>query len=384
MLRAMAAFLWLFPSSALAVCTVGATLDTDMSAATADDVVTLTGVTNVVDCPETSMSETWSGGKLIFSDSPESPTSTGRLYEDATLGATSGSVYNRIFAYHVNNTGSSKKFAVILKNRSGSSCTLTKQKGGVAGPTTSFLYAGKLAYNRWDTSTAGSGVNVAAGAWAELDTTFNGTSVSNGNLYHGIWDYSFPCEHTVVVCIRATTDSATTWCPTASLLSRDGHDRGTFSYADKVYDTASGETIVTSEELVQFPLAAGSANDAWATGFDNAVASPTAETLEGNYGVLYKMHLTSMDDDGRDLGFCVNPRAGAWGGAAFAMVGITPTSGNNHFLMPATTGSESSNTKCVVWGRYDVAASPSTTSVWVQWMPTGGSAFPVRMVAVPH
>jgi hypothetical protein len=370
-----------FLGLARATCPVDATLDTDMSAASADDVITLTGVSSVPGCPEVSMSESWSGGKLIVSDSPESPTSTGKLYEDATLGATSGTAYNRIFSYHVNNTGGTKRMAVLVKNRSGSSCTLTVQKAGRAGPTTSFLYAGKLAYNRWDTSSAGSGVSVAAGAWQDLDTTFSGQNVSNGNLYHGIWDYSFPCDHTVVTCIRSTSD-AVSWCQTASVLTRDSHDRGTFDSTDKTYDTVG--TFLTSEDIQQFPMASGTTNDAWITGYDNAVASPTAETLEGNYGVLYKLHLTGSDDDGRHAGFCINPRGGAWGGAAFAAVGLTPASGANHFLMPATTGSESSNTKCVVWGRYDLAAAPSTTTPWLQWMPTGGAAFPVRAVIVPH
>jgi hypothetical protein len=363
-------------------CPVSSTLDTDMTNSTLAQVITLDGISSVPGCPEISMSETWEGGKLIFSDSPESPTAKTKLYEDATLGATSSGVYNRIFSYHVNNSGSTKRFAVVLKNRSGTSCTLTRQKTGLAGPTTSFLYAGKLAYNRWDTSSAASGVNVSAGSWVALDSTFNGTNVSNGNLYHGIWDYSFPCDHTVAICMLNTGDSATSVCPGLSVASRDSHDRGTFDYADKVYD-ATG-TILTSGDVQQFPIAGNTANDANVTGYDNAVSPPTAETISGNYGVLYKMHLTSSSDDGRALGFCFNPRGGQWGGAAFSMVGVIPTSGNNHYLIPPTTGSTGDNTKCAVWGRYTIATSPSTSEPWIQFMPTGGSAFPLRAVAVPY
>ncbi len=372
------------PKIATASCPVSGTLQSNISGASAGDVIVLDGIASVPGCPEVTMSQSWTGGALVFSDSPESPASTGKLYEDATLGGTSGGTYNRIFSYHVNNSGSTKRFAVILKNRSAASCTLTVQKAGRAGPTTSFIYAGKLAYNRWDTSSAGSGVAVAAGAWAEIDATFDSTNVGNGQLLHGIWDYSFPCAHTIDVCMLSTTDSPTGVCPGKALLSRDGHVRGTFPNADKTYDTAVGVTILTSTGALQFPIAGGTTNDDFATGFDNAVNPPTAETNSGNYGVLYKMHLTTSSDDGRAIGLCYNPRAGQWGGAEFVMVGNTPLSGANHVLVPPTTGTTGDSTKCGTWGRYGIAASPSTTIVWGQFMPTGGSAFPVRVVTIPH
>lgn len=374
-------FVTLSTTSRAQTCPVSSTLQSSMSTANAADSITLDGVTDVTMCPEISMTETLGGGKLIFSDSPESPTANSILYKDETLGAT-GSTYNRIFVYHVNSSGSTKRFSVILKNRGSSACVLTRQKTGLAGPTTSFLYAGKLAYNRWDTSSAGSGVSVPAGSWVELDTTFDSTNVANGNLYHGIWDYSFQCDHSVIICMKNTSGSGpTTVCPGFSVAARDSHVRGTFSYAEKVYDSSTGITIYTSSNIQQLPLAGGTTNDSYVTGWDEAVSTPTAETDVGNYGVLYKMHLNYVSDDGRSIGLCYNPRGGSWGGATFDMVGVTPTTGNNHFLLPPSTGSESLNTRCVVSGRYNVGAG---TVTWAQFMPTGGSAFPLRIVSIPY
>lgn len=366
----------IFPLSiAKANCPTPAQLSIDLSSASQADVINLSG-TDPLSCPEVSMTETWTGGKLVFSDSPESPTTTGKLYYDNGVAATSGTTYNRVFVYHVNNSGSTKRFTVVIKNTGNSSGTLTVQKKGTAGPTTSFLYAGKLGFERWLNSASGSGVNVAKNTWVRLDSTFDTTNVSNGSLLHGIWDYSFNQPHEIAVCMLNTGDSPTSACPSASVLSRDSHVRGTFPYADKVYDTASGITINTLDDIQQFPVAGGTTNDSFAVGVDDTDGS--SQTLSGNYGILYRIHLATTSSDGRNLGFLINPRAGQWGGALFTLAGITT---GGVFLIPPTSSSTGDNTKGAVEGKYNPGSGLTT---WAQFMPTGGSAFPVRWVAVPY
>jgi hypothetical protein len=375
----MIAFLIGLLATAQAVCTTPAQLATDLNAATLAQVISLSGVLPL-DCPEVAMAETWGGGKLIFSDSPESPTAKGKLYKDTGMAATSGTVYNRVYAYHVNASGSNKRFAVVIKNTSASSTTLTRQKQGVAGPSTDFPYTGKLAVQRYLDDAADSGTSVAAGATVSLDSTFNGTTVGNGKLYHGIWDYSFPATHEIHICMLNTTDSPTGVCPGQTVLARDSHDRGTFDFADKVYDNTT--SIDLTDGIVQFPIADDTANDTDATGWDNAVATPTAETIQGNYGVLYKMHIDTVDNDGTydNIAFCVNPRGGSWAGAARVMAGVLPTT-NTTTLLPAGTGSTSDNTKCTVEGIYAPGAG---LEPWQQFIPAGGSALPIRVLVIPH
>lgn len=87
------------------------------------------------------MTATWTGGKLIYSDSPESPTARGKLYIDSTLPATTGGVYNRVFLYHVNGKSSGNlKFAVLVRNLGTQAATLTIQRKGIAGPHQSYVY----------------------------------------------------------------------------------------------------------------------------------------------------------------------------------------------------------------------------------------------------
>lgn len=356
-------------------CSTPAQLATDLGNAAQSDVISLSGV-NPTTCPEIGMSQSWTSGKLVFSDSPESPTAKAKLYADTGMPATSGTNYNRVFVYHVNASGSNKRFAVVIKNTSTSAVTLTVQQAGTAGPTTSFLYAGKLAFQRWLSSTAGSGVSVAAGAYQRLDTTFDSTNVATGNLLHGIWDYSFPGTHEIHICMLATTDNPTTVCPGLAVASRDSHVRGTFPNADKIYDFTGAVDV--SAGIEQFPLAGGTTSDAYAVGTDSTDGSSQTDT--GNYGIKYRMHfsITDTGSSGKKMGFLFNPRGGQWGGAVNTLAGITP---GGVFLIPAASGSTGDNTKGAVEGKYN----PVTTgSPWCQFMPTGGSSLPLRFVAVPY
>lgn len=364
-----------------AVCpTTPAQLVTDMGAAAQADVISMSGVNPLTCDLASSMAETWSGGKLLFSDSPETPSSTGQLFKSTGLAATSGTDYNRAFVYHVNGNSAAKKIVVVLKNTSANSGTFTVQKEGIAGPTTAFAYAGKLGYNRWDTSTAHMGVTVTAGSTVAFSSTFDGTNVANGNLYHGIWDYSFTQTHDVYVCIGVSEAN----CASSGLLAKDTHQRGTCDSNSKSYDTGAGVTLDTATGVQSYPVAGNTTNDSAATCMDEA---SNAFNLGGNFGILYKMHITYQSTDTKKYAPCINPRAGSWGGAVWACPSSDTSCGTNqlaggHFLVPPLSGTTSDNSKCTVVGKYDPGVNTETE--WSQFMPTGGSSFPVRFVLIPY
>src|SRR5579863_2180998 len=159
--------------SATAQVATPAALKSELLSATQASLISLEGI-NPISCPEVSMSQTWDGGKLIFSDSPESPTTRGMLYIDTNLAATASGVPNRIFAYHANGDSSSQlKFSVLIKNNGSSSGTLTVVQHGLAGPSTDYAYVGKLTFYRWLTNAALSGVTVPAGQTVRLGTNFD-------------------------------------------------------------------------------------------------------------------------------------------------------------------------------------------------------------------
>ena len=359
------------------MCQTPTQLDTDLKIATQTQIVSMSGI-NPTNCPTLEMTGSWAGGKMIFSDSPESPTSRGKLYYDVAVPATTGSDYHRVFLYHVNNKASGKmKFSVLIKNNTTASATLTLQKSGSAGPTTSYLYGGKLSYQRWLSSSAGSARTVASGAWIRLDTVFDALQASPNNLLHGIWDYSMTQPHQILVVALDANDDPITVGPGLSLLSRDTHQRGTFPFCDKVYDTAPSVVFETSGNIKSFPVGGGTAPDDHAVGVD--ATDGTAMTLSGNFGINHKMHLAMTSSDGKNIGILINPRGGQWGGAVWAMSGVFPS---GKFLIPAGTASTGDNTKGAVEGKY--APGTGSLNVWAQFMPTGGSSLPVRFVLVPY
>lgn len=350
-------------------CETPSQLAADLAAAEQAAVISLAGI-NPINCPEIGMTQSWGGGKLIFSDSPEHPADRGKLYEDTTLEATEGTTYNRVFVYHTNGSSSLRlKYTVMIKNRGTASGTLTVQKKGTAGPTTAYAYAGKLGFQRWLTSVAGTPTTVAVGAWERLDTTFDSIDTAQNYLMHGIWDYSFDQPHTLTICALVKGDDPVAVCPGATVLARDTHQRGTFPYADKVYDVAAA--INLADGIQSFPLAGNTENDSDAVGVDKT--DDTEMRLQGNYGVLYKIHLGVTYGD-KKAGFLLNPRGGGWGGAVWAAPGLLL---GGKFLIPDGSGTFSDNTKGAVEGKYESDAP------WLQFMPTGGSSLPLRFIAVP-
>lgn len=352
-----------------------AQLATDLTNAVQASVISLSGI-NPIYAPQIPMSQAWDGGYLVLSDSPESPTARAMLYKDANLPAT-GTNANRLFVYHVNNKPSGyMRFSVLIKNNGSSSGTLTVTKSGTAGPSTAYGYVGKLAFKRWLDSTSASGVAISAGQTVRLDTTFDTTDVAKGYVMHGIWDYTFTQPHTVMVCALNSADNPLTVGPTLAVAARDTHVRGTFALCNKVYDTTNGFVMDTFDGIQQFPI--GGNSDAFVEGVDNAVSPATAEVNSGNYGVLYRMHLETVCSDGRNFGILINPRSGGWGGATWLPGGYLA---GGKFLIPDSTVMLSDSTKAAVAAKYSTGIG---AQVWMQFMPTGGSAFPVRLVSVPY
>lgn len=360
---------------ALVTCPTPAQLDADLTAAAQGNVISLSGV-DPLTCPEIPMAGTWTGGSLVFSDSPETVPQRGKLYED-TFPATSGTTYNRMWVYHVNGKPSGKmKLAILIKNTGTSGGTLTIQRKGLAGPSTMFVTVGKLAFQRWENSTAGAPVSVGAGSTVRLDSTNFEQLMNPGYLMHGIYDISMTQPYQLTICALDQNDAPLTVCPGLPVLARDVHDRGTFPSADKIYDTQPGFSIDTAAGIQQFPLNSESLSDPDAVGVDATDGTPM--TLHGNIGVLYRIHLLNNSSDGQNVGFVLNPRGGYWGTAVYAMPGLLP---GGVFLVPSATEGLSDNTKAGVEGRYSPGGGLTT---WFQWMMTGGSNAPVRVLAVPH
>ena len=78
------------------------------------------------------------GGTLLFSDSPESVTEDGILYQDVVKGEA------RILYYHLNSSDSDKKVAVVLQSADGQPAIVRVTRGGACYPSPDYLHVGKM------------------------------------------------------------------------------------------------------------------------------------------------------------------------------------------------------------------------------------------------
>ena len=332
--------------------------------------------TNLIECTEIQFSRRWMGGKLIFSDSPEYVNSRGKLYEDGTLDATEEFSPNRIFLYHVNSKDSgSIRFSILITNTDSVKATLKIHRSGIAGPTSNYLYAGKLAFQRWLESNVKSEISVQIGETIRLDTSFDTLDIEPSELLHGIWDYSMGGSHKVTLCALEVEDDPLITCPTLPVLPRDLHVRGTFPFTNKLYESNAGLNI---EEIrvYQVPIADG-VTDEFSVGMDSTDQTP--QTNYGNFGVMYTINnriSRSTKNEGRRVSYLVNPRGGVWGGAVHASEGLLP---GGSFLVPSGSKSFSDKSAGTLIGQYNGSAFFNPI---INLMPTGGCNLPVRLITV--
>jgi hypothetical protein len=140
--------------------------------------------------------------------------------------------------------------------------------------------------------------------------------------------------------------------------------------ADCLYDTSLGPLAL--------PLGVPGAGGATIAGTDATMG--TSDTLDGQYGVLTTLQLPATASDGRQLALALNPRGGAYEGAALVTSGLTAAGA---YLLPPGNASVSDSTQAILAGLY--APNPQTsTTLSFGWMMTGGSSAPVDLVLIPY
>lgn len=100
------------------------------------------------------------GGTLLFSDSPESVTDDGILYQDTVKGEA------RILYYHLNSSDSDKKVAVVLQSADGQPAIVRVTRGGACYPSPDYLHVGKMTQMAYFEGEAHGDIYIAAAAIA--------------------------------------------------------------------------------------------------------------------------------------------------------------------------------------------------------------------------
>ena len=229
---------------------VPASLSTPLATATRGDVVSLdTAATAEATAPcfPVRVCIPTAAPKMIFSDSPESPSTSGVLYAD-TVGP--GRV--RIYVYHTNgeNDGILRKFPIVVLNQGSAAAHATILQKGIAGPSTSYVAVGKAAITRWFASTAGTPITIDAGTRIVLDSDLDALHAAHTELVHAIYDVSFDAPVKVSIVSVQSGDEAATLTASLSLLAADAdHQRATFDAADRVIESEGNVTDRKSTRL---------------------------------------------------------------------------------------------------------------------------------------
>jgi len=326
---------------------------------------------DIAQCKALKTKQVFTGGKLIFSDSPEYAPTPGRTYEDSYVDATIFSP-NRIFAYHVNGKSSGlMKFSVLIQNLGIEDGYLQVVKSGIAGPSEAYINVGRYAFLNWMESTGNATVTVKPREFLVLDPKLEKINVAPNQLIHGLYDYFFSQPHRVIICALNIENSSISVCPNLPILKRSSSQtRGTFAYADVIM---TAQLINTRNGVQYFQLVGGKSGDLFIDGFDRT--DGTSVTNNGNYGVVYYIHIPITEPS--NVAFLFNPRGGTWGGAISAQAGIEK---GGKFLLPGDQECAYPFVDAVVEGKYNVT---SVSNIFIEFMPTGAAAFPLFFTIVP-
>lgn len=302
---------------------------------------------------------------LLFSDSPETVDGPGLLYADTLSGP------GRLYLYHATG-GPPLRYGVVARGV-GAEAAVTVTAEGLAGPSTDFLYTGRMAAARWLTSARAPAprvVTAPADRFVSLDDALSATRVAGGRLMHGLWDVDVAGTAEIRFVAVPDGEDPAALADAAVALPRDGHDRGTFVPADR---TVTVPCLDTDHGSLRLRLGDGVA-DPFAGGVD-ALGGGTAETLAGNYGVRYQLDLTVRSTDGRRLAVLLAPRGGPAAGAVQTSDGLFPGT----VLDWPRDADDVRPGDAVLLGVWDPPAHDHATIVWT---PAGSSSLPVDLLLV--
>jgi hypothetical protein len=309
-------------------------------------IVSLAGLDEgTLPCAPTAVCAPADSATLIFSDDPETPSTSGVLYAD-TVGP--GRV--RVYVYHVNAGASARKFALVaLAGANDVHATVVKEAIGTPGA--DYVAIGRQVAAAWMSSTTNRAVTIPAGQRVLLSTSLDAAHATTDQLVHAIIDLDLDAPTKLSVVSVLATDDAVALTSGLSLLPYDGaHDRGTFPDADLLLVARAGGEGPSARHI----RLGSNVTDMDLPGRDATRGVDT--TLRGNYGVSYQFDITTSDQ----LQLAASARGGTWAGAvAPPVIPLGPLDGTTSALWLGTT-------------------------THFQLMSGGGSSLPVDVIVLSH
>lgn len=290
---------------------------------------------------------------MLFSDSPETPSTDGVLYADVV-----GPGSFRFYVYQANGGTAPRKFPIVALNQGVSDAHIKITRSGLPGsPSTNYLALGTLVASTWMNSSGAGTVTVPAGMRVLLDSALDALHANAQELVNAIYDVTLDAPLKVSFVSVAAGEDAASITSSLPLLPKDPtHDRGTFPGADRIFyfgfpGALDGGTI-RKLRLGDVPT------DPPLTGKDATTGA--AASLGGNYGVSYWLESSAGAALDELVAFA---RGGDWAGA---------TQGTS---LPAGASPLSVGMQAVVVQTQVPFGSPLVTA--------GASSLPIDLAFVP-
>ena len=322
-----------------------------------------------------------SGGKLLFSDSPEYVRDNGILYSDVVEGDA------RILFYHLNESSVNKRLAVIVENVSNQFNTVDITRGAISDPSADFLRVGKNVQTQYMSKPFHSSLYMLKNDRKQLHDEISSYLIKPGQLIYGVYD--FYAAHPVKVSVMMYPQSADPlkFIDRANILPKDEQRlRGTFEgmnrfiTATKAYDP--------DHDGIMYIMLADDVNDIYKRGVD---ATDGSEVVNfGNYGINYTINLVTKGQ----TRIALTPLGGYYAGAVKSIynnkIGVFKTPPNAIYFGDKTPKEPESVKKAREEGlslltTYTELAELGTYfgKVQFEFSPPGASNLPVDIVLMP-
>ncbi|MBR1578969.1 MAG: copper amine oxidase [Selenomonadaceae bacterium] len=242
------------------------------------------------------------GGTLIFSDSPEYVKDNGILYSDVVSGSA------RLLYYHLNDSTSDKKLAVIVENVSDQFNTLNITRGAATKPGRKFLSIGKAVLTSYLKNNFRTSLTLNRNERKLLRDNMNDLVLKPGQLAYGLYDFNVDYPVRITVMMYPATADPLFYYLGAQVLPKDEQQlRGTFKEMTRVIRTKKKYDPQT-DGIVYLLLSDGT-NDQYKIGIDATDGSSVVNF--GNYGIDYRLELETRDK----TQFYLSPLGGMYAGA---------------------------------------------------------------------
>jgi hypothetical protein len=330
------------------------------------------------------------GPQLLLSDKPEYVYAGNgiMLQEDVKPGAV------RLYLYHVPQPHAGPKtISAVIQNLGSNAMTFCFLHYAFPEPGKNYQKIAKTGLiDFFSSKPESSSRSIPPGARTVIDPRLDATTVTTDDLVHGFYEFEINQSARITVFQRDPNQSSLDVIDKLAKLPRensghsaDGAGRGLFLTSDLNVTGENGFVLNTTNGPMRLLLADGR-RDRYILGRDSMDRLDSVRD-SGNYGVIYRIHLSWRSDDGRGMALLITRPVGA-GRHCSVQSGTVQVSGGawpaGTVAVPADKVSYGAEGEMVILQRFPPPSAGSTGDIEILYSPPGASCMPTPMLLVPY